>query len=318
MKKMFLLFLGFIILLSSCNKVPDKTIFKKLDTDELAKAIKSDTLFVYFYENISKKVDNMSDIKKAKYNDITYRRLFKYVKFMEDTTYWKPIYEKWKNEWENEYGIYLSKADSVLNYWKKYLAENSLDKYVDIELDSIETKYYDYKYYEYIDGIDKVNLFFKLTPLQGTIEQICFNYSYKPKIYSDSIYYRKYKCISTSPFSSQIVGYWEVNYFDRDNFGGKNVEMFLRDYDMYIEITNIRKDGVNIGIDNFSVPKEVSGCLEFEKYYPINFEYKKGDLIKKLIYKDYLSRLEYYIKQQEVLSVKKDKLCFDFCNDLLK
>ena len=224
MKKECLLFFVVAFALSSCNSVSNKPVSEKLSTEELSKAIKSDTLFTSFYEHIRKEVDDMSDIKKAKFNDVTYRRLFKYVKFLQDTTYWKPLSEKWDKEWESEYGVYLPKADSVLNYWKKYLEENSLDKYVSIELARI-----DKEYYTYAGGLKEVNLGFKLTPLQGTIEQIRFNYGYKPKISGDSKYYSKKNCISTSPFSSPTIRYWEVNYSDRDNFAGKNVETFLRD-----------------------------------------------------------------------------------------
>lgn len=311
MKNLCLIFFMVAFTLSSCSKISDKPVSEKLSTDELSKAIKSDTLFTAFYEYVRKGVDDMSDIKKATYNDVTYRKLFKYVIFLQDTTYWNPLSEKWEKEWESQYGMNLSKADSVLNYWKKYLKDNSLDKYVKIELARIDKEYYDY-----IGGIKEVNLGFKLTPLQGTIEQIRFNYGYKPKISGDSKYYESHNCISTSPFSSPTVRYWEASYSDRDKFAEKNVETFLRDYNLHIEITNIRKDGVNISTDDFNVPKEVSECLENEVDYPFLFELYKDELIKKLIYKDYLSKLDYQQKKADEIREKKNKLCFDFLKEL--
>src|ERR1035437_6581231 len=278
MKKLYLIIYLIVLALSSCNNISDKSVSEKLSTDELSKAIKTDTSFSKFYENIRKEVDDMSDIKKAKFNDVTYRKLFKYFKFLTDTIYWKPLSENWDKEWENKFGIYLSKADSTLNYWRKYLKDNSLNKYVNIELAQI-----DKEYYEYIGGIKEVNLGFRLTPLQGTIEQIRFTYGYKPKINGDSKYFEKHSCISTSPFSSPTVRFWEVGYSDRDNFSGKNVETFLRDYNLYIEITSIRKDGVNLSTDDFAVPKKVSECFENEKDYPALFELTKDELIKELI-----------------------------------
>ena len=311
MKNVCLLFFVVAFALISCNSISNKPVSEKLSTEELAKAIKSDTLFTSFYEHIRKKVDDLSDIKKAKYNDVTYRRLFKYVKFLQDTTYWKPLSEKWEQEWESEYGVYLPKADSVLNYWKKYLEENSLDKYVSIELARI-----DKEYYTYAGGLKEVNLGFKLTPLQGTIEQIRFNYGYKPKISGDSKYYAKKNCISTSPFSSPTIRYWEVSYSDRDNFAGKTVETFLRDYNLHIEVTQIRKDGINISTDDFDVPEIVSTCLEYEGDYPFLFEYKKNDLIKELVNKKYVSKWEFRDKKADEIREKKDKLCFDFLEEL--
>jgi len=310
MRKLCLLFFVVAFALSSCNKISDKPVSEKLSTNELSKAIKSDTLFTDFYEYIRKEVDDMSDIKKAKYNDVTYRRLFKYVKFLQDTTYWKPLYEKWEKEWENKYGIYLSKADSVLNYWKKYLEENSLEKYVKIELARIDKEYYSYSY-----GLKEVNLGFRLTPLQGTIEQVRFNYMYKAKIHGDSKYGEKHNCLSTTPFSAATIRYWEVSYSDRDKFSGYNVETFLRDYNLYIEVTKIRKDGENISTDDFNIPEEVSDYLKYGENDDIMQEYYKEKIIKELINKDYLRQWEYYKEQADVLKEKKDKLCFDFMKE---
>jgi len=48
MKKISLLILGFTLILSSCSNISDKPVSEKLSTDELAKAIKSDTSFTTF------------------------------------------------------------------------------------------------------------------------------------------------------------------------------------------------------------------------------------------------------------------------------
>lgn len=311
MRKLYLIFFIIICLLISCNKIPNKSIFEKLSTKELSKAIKKDTLFAVFYENIGKVTADMSDIKKATYNDITYRRLFKYVKFLQDTTYWNPLSKEWEKEWESEYGIYLPKADSVLNYWKKYMDDNSLSKYVKIDLVCI-----DREWYEYINELKKIDLGFRLTPLQGKVEQICFNYGYKPKINGNSKYYEEHDCISTSPFSSPTVRYWEVSYSDQNDFVGRNVETFLRDYNLYINITDIRKDGVNISTDDFDVPEIVSECLEDEKDYPALFEINKEKLIKEMINENYIGKWDYQNKKADEIRKNKDKLCFDFLQEL--
>jgi hypothetical protein len=297
--------------LTGCNNISNKPVFEKLSAAELSKAIKSDSSFATFYENMRELVDEMSDIKKAKYNEVTYQRLFKYFKFISDTTYWDPLSEKWKKEWANKFSVSVSRADSTLNYWHKYLEENSLNKYVNIELAEI-----DKEYYEYIGGIKEVNLGFRLTPLEGKIEQIRFTYGYKPKINGDNKYYEKHSCISTSPISSPTTRFWEVGYSDRDNFAGKNVESFLRDYNLYIEITSIRKDGINTDIDDIAIPKTVLECFENQKDYPALFELNKEDLIKEMINKEFITEWEYRAKRSDEIKEKKDKLCFDFLNDL--
>lgn len=311
MKGLPLLILGFAIIVGGCSKISDKPVSEKLSTAELAKAIKSDTLFESFYENIRNTVDELDDIKKAKFNDVTYRRLFKYVKFSQDTIYWKPLLEKWDDEWQKEYGIYSIKADSALNYWKKFLEENTLDKFVKIELAKI-----DKKYYSYIGELDEVNLGFRLTPLQGAIEQIRFNYGYMPKINGDK-YYDKHNCISTFPFSSPTVRYWAVGYSEKNDFAGKTVETFLRDYNLHIEITSIRKDGVNISIDDFNIPEVVSDYFAYGDELFMQ-DYYKEKIIKDLIFEDYLNKWEYSSRKSDEILEKEDKLCFDFLKELSK
>jgi hypothetical protein len=311
MKNLYTLFLLFVFAFSSCNKISDKPVSEKLSTKELSKALKSDTLFADFYEIIREEVDQMSDIKKAKYNDITYRRLFKYVKHLQDTSYWNPMYKKLEKEWKSEYGMYLPKADSVLNYWKKYLEDNTLDKYVKIDLAKI-----DIEYYRYVGGIKDVSLGFRLTPLQGTVDQIVFTYGYQAKIHEDNQYYKKIRCRSTTPFSSTTVRFWKVGYSDEKLFSGHNVETFLRDYNLYIEITDIRKDGVNISIDDFTIPIEVSNSLQYENKYPALFESSIDELIKEMLNKDYLSKWEYKRKKSDEILEKKDKRSFEFLKEL--
>lgn len=313
MKKLTLPIVGLALILSSCNNVSDKPVSEKLSIDELANAIKIDTLFTSFYENVRESVDEMDDIRKAKFNAVTYRRFFKYYKFLRDTTYWKPKKEEWEKEWEKDFAIYTTKADSTLNYWKNYLAENSLDKYVKIELANIRKEYYDY-----IGEIKEVNLGFKMTPLQGAVQQIRFNYGYKAKIHGDNNYYEKHRCIETDPLNSPRIGYWEVDYSDRNKFAGKNVETFLRDYNLYIEVVEIRKDGINMSTADYSVPDDVTKCLEVENEYSSLFDLYKDDLIKNLINKNYVDKWDYIDKKADEIREKEDKLCFDFMSELYK
>jgi hypothetical protein len=313
MNRMSFLILGLTILISGCSNIPDKPVSEKLSTDELSKAIKSDTMFTGFYETIRTSVDEMDDIKKAKFYDVTYSRLFEYYKFINDTTHWNPLSEIWEKEWENDFGIYSNKADSTINYWEKYLAENTLDKYVKIELANINKEYYDY-----IGELKEVNLGFRMTPLQGAIQQIRFDYGYKAKIHGNNKYYEKNRCIETDPLNSSRIGYWKVDYSDKDKFAGKNVETFLRDYNMYIEVIEIRKDGINMSIDDFAIPEEVRKCIEVEKEYPTLFEMYKDDVIKILIKKDYIGNWEYINKKAAEIQEKEDKLCYDFLKELRK
>ncbi len=63
MKKLYPLIFIVAFGLASCTIISNKPVSEKLTTNELSKAIKSDTTFSTFYENIRKSVDEMSDIK---------------------------------------------------------------------------------------------------------------------------------------------------------------------------------------------------------------------------------------------------------------
>lgn len=300
-----------VLILFGCSSIPDQSIMEKLTIEDLNSAIKSDTSFASFYETIRAKTDKLDDIKKATYHDITYSRLFEYVRFLKDTAYWNPLNNDWEKEWEAQFGAYTYKADSIIDFWKNYLEENSLSKYVNVELAEIDLEYYDY-----IGGIKEVNLGFRLTPLQGPIQQVRFDYGYKAKIHGDNNYFEKHKCISTSPFNNQTVRYWEVEYSEREKFSGHSVESFLRDYFLFLEVTQIRKDGKNTSIDDFAIPDKVKECLEYEKEYPALFELSKDALIKELIDQNYSGKWTFTAQKAAEIRESKDKLCFDFLDSL--
>ncbi len=310
MKRVFLAFAA-IIIITSCNKIPNKSIFEKLTTDELSTAFKQDNTFRDFYEFVREDLDEASDVVKATYNDITYRRFFNFFKFMMDSTNLAPKMQGWEAEWQNQYGVYLLKADSVLNYWQNYKAENSLDKYVKIELYEI-----DKEYYSYLGTLKNVNIGFRLTPLQGTVEQVVFTYGFNAKIHEGSEYYDKKRCRSTRPFSTPIVRYWKASYSDEDLLSGYNAETFLRDYNIYFEVTDIRIGGENLSIDNLNIPEVVSNCFDYENKYPSLYENEKNDLIKSLIYSDFVPINE-YMEEKYVNSLKeKDEHCYNLIKEL--
>ena len=298
-----------IIAMISCNKIPNKSIFEKLTTDELAVAFKYDDTFREFYEFIDQ-VDDVSDVVKASYSDITYRRFFDYYKILLDSNYWKPLKDEWELEWNNNFSLYLTNADSVLNYWRNFKEENSLDKYVKIELSSIDKEFYSF------GALSDVNLGFRLTPLQGTVEQVIFTYGYKAKIYEGSSLYDKKRCLSTRTFSSPIVRFWEVGYSDRDLFAGYNAETFKRDYNIYIEVSDVRIDGKNISIDDLGIPEVVSDCFEYENESSYLYDIKKENLIKELIYSDFVAKEDFLLESYSNALKEKDEHCFNFIKEL--
>lgn len=287
------------LLMISCNKIPDKSIFTSLSAEELAAVIKAVPDFADFYEDIHDDIDEFNELEKAKFMDITYHDMYKVKEYMEDTTVWIPLREQWSAEWSSKYGIYEEKIDSVLDYWTEYKRSNSLDRFVQISFDVIDKEYYTYS-----NDVKEVDLGFKIKPLQGSIDQVKFRYRYSAKI--NDFYGEWHNCICTSPISRETTRYWEVGYSDRDKFKGITTSSFIRDYDIQIEVTNVRSNGINYSEDDFNIPKCVKDVFDTDPdKYPYLYEARKKDIIPELLCKSYVREYAYISDKME--SVIKEK-----------
>ena len=312
----FVLLFLIITLLYSCNGPLDKSIFEQLKVEDLKKSIDKDSLFESTYKSIVYIRDSVlkSDVEKAKFADLTYSRIHKLVKFSTDTVYFKPIRERIEKEWNKKYGVLHTKLDSVSNYWKKYRDDNSLEQYVKVELVQIDKEYYSYSY-----GLKNVNLGFKLTPLKGQIDQIRFGYNLEAKINEkeknlyESIYSSLDKswCLTTTPFSKPTVRYWEANYSNEKILESKSIETLLRDYNVYIEIDQIRKDGKNMSNDDLKIPESIKNHWKYENEEYLKDLYVK-DVLKEVLGIDYLPDYEYRLNEINKILKEKDALVFEF------
>lgn len=286
MKRGILLVLGVALICCSCNRIPNRPIVEPLDTKTLAGIIKYDTDFASFYEDVQTIVQLFNETDKAKFYDITYRDLYAVNKFFNDTAEIRTIEKKWEREWNEKFGSYDGKVDSIIAYWNKYKEEHSFSRFVKIEFEAL-----DKEYYEYIGGVKNVNFAFRLTPLKGRIDQIRFTYRYAPKI-TNAQYAPKHRCISTKPFNKSVVRYWEVEYSAEQELENITSAEFKRDYDILFEITDIRKDGVNYSVNDLNIPRSVSKAMEIN---PDGYLYKsyKKDIIKELLCSEYESYSDY-------------------------
>lgn len=308
--------LSVVLLFASCSGPLNKSIIEPLTVDELRSATKKDTAFIEFYENVQdlRKSFFPNEMNQVKYGDITYKQLRKFLNYQEDTTITKPIIEKAKVEWEEKFGNYQQKLDSISDYWIKYLAENSLNSYVNIEFDHLYREYYSYS-----RDVRNVYLALKLTPLQGTIQQISFTYKVKSKLKSDereSIYSSIFddnrgSCITTSPFSKAIVRNWEVNYTLEKTLKYMTSDEFKRDYDITFEVTKIRVNDKNISEDDLLIPKVIKDYLNYPSLY-------EDDVVRQFINKEFISEWEFYRNAINDVLKKKDEKCFNFLQDIYK
>ncbi len=306
-----------LIGLIGCNSPQKKSIFEPLTLDELKTFIKKDTIFEYGYKRIQYIRDTVlkTDIDRVKWADLTYGRINKYLKFAVDSTYFKPLEKQFKSDWNEKFGQYLPKVDSISDYWKKYKTENSLNNYVKIELVEIHKKNY-----EYIGGIENIDLGFRLTPLKGPIEQLRFGYKIEAKIdetseqseFAGLLSRLDYSwCKKSDPFSRPTVSYWEVNYKNEKLLEYRDLPTIKRDYNILIEVDEIRKDGKNLSTDDLKIPKSVEYYWENQ-----NFEFLKElyikDIVLEFLNKNYKTEFEYVNQKTDSILKKKDDLCFNF------
>ncbi|MDO6518593.1 hypothetical protein [Zobellia uliginosa] len=317
MKKTLLLI--FTVTFFSCNSHLDKSVFEPLTVNELKKTIDKDSLFKGTYEYIVYIRDTVlkSDIDKAKFADLTYKQVYDFEKFSSDTIYFKPINDRVEKEWNEKYGGYEVKVDSISNYWKKYKEENALEQYVNIELARIDKEYYSYS-----GGIKDVNLGFRLTPLKGKIDQLRFTYRIEAKINKkeDNDLYTslnltldKSRCLSTSPFSKPVIRYWKASYSDEKILKNKTLETFNRDYNIYVEIDQIRIDGKNKSNDDLKVPESVEDYWKYQSgEYLYIFDDGTDEIVKEILGETYINKYGYRNQEIDKILKEKDPLAFEF------
>ncbi len=312
MKKL-LPFAIILIILVSCDSHLNQSIFTPLSIDDLSKSIKKDTAFADLYKGIREMCDSkeFGDIEKAKFNDITYKDMFDFYEYVQDTTRFKSIDEKAIAEWKDKYSIYDSKIDSVINYWENYKKSNSLENFVDIELAEIKKEYYSYS-----GSVRRVNLGFRLTPLKGEIDQLIFSYYIKPKINDNDDYdtyistLDKTRCLLSKPFKDTVTQYWEANFSNERILKDQTLDSFNRDYNIHIKIEEVRMDGQNKG--DMAIPESVNDYIKSES------ESYKTDIAKELLGKDYLPQYS-YLNEKRLEAIKsKFPQVYDFLETVSK
>lgn len=287
------------LIVFACSPIPNKSVFEPLDSKELAIALKAKPNFEKLYTSVKSSYVFFNEIEKAKFSDITWRKLYKAYELVEDTT----KTALWKSEWKERFSGDEEKVDSVLNYWQKYKEENSLSRYVKVEFAELYKEYYSYDY-----EVKKVKFGFKLTPLQGEVEQVKFTYRFCSKI-DDDVYGFSHYFITTAPFSSSVVRYWDADYSDENTLKNMSTSSFIRDYDMKIEIAEVIKDGKNYVNDLF-IPRSVI------KYWNNSLDFMKNsyreDIIKSQIDSAYKRDYEYLNEQRDALFKSKFPREFEF------
>lgn len=315
--------LSLALIMFSCHNPLNKTIFEKLTIDELKVAIGNDSSFENTYKIIQYKNDSIltTEIDRVKWSDLTYKRIHEFLRYQNDTIVFNALLNKWKLEWDSKYGGIVKQIDSISDYWEKYADENSLDKYVKIELKTIHKEYY-----TYISGIKNIDVGFELTPLKGDIEQITFAYNFVNKLDEDDNkteliemrhrYLLDYNhCRMTKPITKPTLGYWESSYMNENILKTRDVKSLYRDYNIDIRIIEIRVNDENIREDDLGIPESIIGYWKNKNNEwsdIIKIESGIKNVAEKLLDKEYIKSYDYFFNKKDSILTERDKLAHGF------
>ncbi len=277
----------FVLGLASCNSPLKKSVIEPLEIKDLKDIIEKDTLFEFTYKAIQEIRDAKltDDVEKAKWSDMTYNRVHKMVQLYSDTLVQSKYTVKIKSDWNSEYGLYLPKADSISNYWKKYKEERSLDNFVKVDLFDIKTEDNRFTY-----------VGFKITPLLGPIDKLDIDYVFIKKGNKKNLSeYDKFTITNERSMSYRIHDkvpeskiMWKLDYRNDDILKNKILEEVLKEYNFEFRLNSITKNGIWLSKHLTEIPNHIKWMLE-SKEGSYMYQYYREDVVKEFIYKDFIS-----------------------------
>lgn len=274
----------------------DKSILEPLDPNDVAAIIKDDPQFRKVYEltnTIREQVRTPED--KAKYGEITYKRLRDYMNYFGNKMYTDEQIEVFRKNYESEiHEPVKPKVDELVKKWQKFVEENDVNKYLEIQ---VQTSYTTDGW-----GTSHPAWYFVIKTPKGKLADCDVTVECK----NPEQGYESYGT-STQHFGSleelqEQVGrdnqkYW-VNVTNSD---------FWNEYQMIPTINSVTlANGKVITADAANeVPETVKAYLD-NKNADTEFA-----MIKELIDKTYPSENEYAAKQLEKKLQELDPLCYE-------
>ncbi|WP_445722143.1 hypothetical protein [Flavobacterium sp.] len=305
-----LLVVVFISILS-CRNHLDKSVIEPIEIEKLKTIIEKDTLFEYTYKVVQKIRDEVltDDVQKAKWSDITYERVHNIIKFYSDSVIQSKYTTEIRKEWLNKYDKYDKKADSIANYWQKYLAENSLKNYVNIELFDVQTSE---------NGSVKVG--FKISPLKNGLEDLYFEYIFiDKKEITEILKWDNLSILNNNSNKFYLFEeipkakiYWETNIKNADALKNQILEKVLDKYIFKHKIISLSQNGKRFSEYDIEIPNKVQYYLDAKKEKSVLQDYYKTDLIKEFLNNDYVEYQKYISPFIDSIAKSKDSKVLDF------
>lgn len=293
--KHYLLFVWAILAFASCSSLPSKPIWEDLTTDELAKILKEDPSFESIYEqnNLSNIENLMTNVTKAKYQDITCDRFYKMVKFSSDNQRKNEINE----EWEKIYKRDFLAVDSLSEEWANYLKKNLPQAFVELKM--VDLVFHGTKSYCLLEA----------TPLVNGIDD--FNYIDKFYRKSDNEYLYELAVPYKQIWGSKLTGKQTYEY-ENYNFITTNYQKLSKIIDYRPEIVSVKINGkwIHKSTVNENVPYQIRNLWQKKSLGNINEA-------AKLVNPNYMSQWEYYFTKRSEEIRNEDSLFSDFVSEVM-
>mgnify|MGYP005995453039 CR=1 FL=1 len=283
-----LVFITFI----SCKNEMEKSIIEPLDIKTIKSIIEKDSLFEFTYNAVQKMKEDViiNDIEKAKWSDITYDRVHKLIKLYSDSSTQNKYTKEIKKKWTIKYGMYNEKADSIADYWKRYLKDNSLNKYIKIELFDVKTS-----------NREVVNVGFKISQVKDKIEDLNFKFIFIDKKELNLVSSRgKFPNSEGFPTRVFIKGkitkpeiHWSY-FMGKEDLKNKSLKEILNEYFFILQISSLKKNGKRVSVYDIKMPSSVENYIDAKdnKDDTLIKDYK-DNIIKDFLNNNYVSYDKY-------------------------
>lgn len=288
-----------IALLCSCNRISNKPIYEELTINEVGKAMKQDSSFGWFYDDVveANYALKMSPSEKARFKKVSYRKYFAYTKYKYDFLKWMKKDSIWGEEWAQKYVKEIAATDSVINYWKQY----KQDCYAEVN--------------KYIKG--------KITNV-GIESDYEYNWDTRRNEWKPRRSYEiTYTLLVPKVDKVEISIVWRDKYGESDGWHGSSYDENITQNDTVkkhvcgglndekpseVWITSVEINGQTISskYDKYDVPQSVREYIENEKEYDWN---KVG---REFAGENFVSKDSYLSQKREEDLRAFDNLCYEF------
>lgn len=300
MKKSFIL-IFIISMLCCCNKISNKPIYEELTIDEVGKAMRQDSTFGYFYDEVVSEnlAQKMSPSEKAKFKDVSYKRYFSYMKYKYNWGEWFKKDSIWAKEWAQKYAKEIAATDSVINYWKEYKqnCNSEIDKYIKGRIINVGVES-DYEYNWRTDRNEWVS------HRTYEIEYALF-VPKVDKVTYDLLWRNNYGNAAYGGFS---YGGYDVNITKENCIKKSTCAGLSENKPSELWITSIIVNGqvIKTDYDKYKVPEAVQNYILDEK------EYDWDKVGYKFAGENFVSKDSYLSQKREEDLRAFDNLCYEF------